>query len=228
MNLVLITTLLRRHDPPSAAAQVAAGRRKGESLSRVSAVQPVCGSCSRSRCSRRCATRPTGRRSRSGRAPSRAASCSRWCAGSRPACARPASARAAGVGMVLSLSPEAYAAHLAAHALGCRVAAARPGWSPPSSPTRWTRVGSTRWSPTRRLDAARVLPLDDLLARPDPVAGRPAAGPAGRRRPAHVHQRQHRPAQGLRAHVPGDQPGLPAGRLAAGPGPAADRISSGA
>jgi acyl-CoA synthetase (AMP-forming)/AMP-acid ligase II len=36
-----------------------------------------------------------------------------------------------GVGMVLSLSPEGYAAHLAAHALGCRVAAARPGWSPP-------------------------------------------------------------------------------------------------
>ena len=34
-----------------------------------------------------------------------------------------------GVAMVLSLSPEAYAAHLAAHALGCRVAAARPGWS---------------------------------------------------------------------------------------------------
>jgi fatty-acyl-CoA synthase len=36
----------------------------------------------------------------------------------------------AGVGMALSPSPEAYAAHLAAHALGCRVAAMRPGWSP--------------------------------------------------------------------------------------------------
>jgi hypothetical protein len=35
-----------------------------------------------------------------------------------------------GVGIVLSLSPEAYAVHLAAHALGCRVGAARPGWSP--------------------------------------------------------------------------------------------------
>ena len=34
-----------------------------------------------------------------------------------------------GVGMVLPLTPEAYAVHLAAHALGCRVAAARPGWS---------------------------------------------------------------------------------------------------
>ncbi len=36
-----------------------------------------------------------------------------------------------GIGLVLSLSPEAYAVHLAAHALGCRVAAARPGWSLP-------------------------------------------------------------------------------------------------
>jgi acyl-CoA synthetase (AMP-forming)/AMP-acid ligase II len=35
-----------------------------------------------------------------------------------------------GVGMALSSTPEAYAAHLAAHALGCRVAAMRPGWSP--------------------------------------------------------------------------------------------------
>lgn len=35
-----------------------------------------------------------------------------------------------GVGMVVSPSPEGYAAHLAAHALGRRVAAARPGWSP--------------------------------------------------------------------------------------------------
>jgi fatty-acyl-CoA synthase len=36
-----------------------------------------------------------------------------------------------GIGLVLSLSPEAYAVHLAAHTLGCRVAAARPGWSSP-------------------------------------------------------------------------------------------------
>ncbi|MEO3810986.1 AMP-binding protein, partial [Sphaerisporangium sp. B11E5] len=35
-----------------------------------------------------------------------------------------------GVALVTGLSPEAYAAHLAAHALGCRVAALRPGWSP--------------------------------------------------------------------------------------------------
>jgi fatty-acyl-CoA synthase len=36
-----------------------------------------------------------------------------------------------GVGMLLDLTPEAYAAHLAAHLVGCRVAAARPGWSQP-------------------------------------------------------------------------------------------------
>ncbi len=35
-----------------------------------------------------------------------------------------------GVGMALPSTPEAYAAQLAAHALGCRVAAMRPGWSP--------------------------------------------------------------------------------------------------
>ncbi|GII62331.1 AMP-dependent synthetase [Sphaerisporangium krabiense] len=35
-----------------------------------------------------------------------------------------------GVAMATGLTPEAYAAHLAAHALGCRVAALRPGWSP--------------------------------------------------------------------------------------------------
>lgn len=33
------------------------------------------------------------------------------------------------VGMVLSPSPEAYAAQLAAHCLGCVVAPTRPGWS---------------------------------------------------------------------------------------------------
>jgi len=33
-----------------------------------------------------------------------------------------------GVGMVLAPSPEAYAAHLAAHGLGCVVAPIRPGW----------------------------------------------------------------------------------------------------
>jgi fatty-acyl-CoA synthase len=37
--------------------------------------------------------------------------------------------RGTGVGLVLSASPEAYAAQLAAHCLGCRVAPARPGWS---------------------------------------------------------------------------------------------------
>ncbi|MBO2453687.1 long-chain fatty acid--CoA ligase [Actinomadura barringtoniae] len=35
-----------------------------------------------------------------------------------------------GVALATDLTPETFAAHLAAHALGCRVAGARPGWSP--------------------------------------------------------------------------------------------------
>ena len=72
-----------------------------------------------------------------------------------------------GVGTVLSLSPGAYAAHLAAHALGCRVAAARPGWSAEQLAHALDRG---------RLDAViadvpldrPVLPLGELLARADP------------------------------------------------------------
>ena len=71
-----------------------------------------------------------------------------------------------GVGLVLSLSVEAYATHLAAHALGCRVAAARPGWSP----------GQLGHALDRQVDAVvadtpldrPALPLDELLDRPDP------------------------------------------------------------
>jgi len=86
----------------------------------------------------------------------------------------------AGVGMVLSLSPEAYAAHLAAHALGCRVAAARPGWSP-----RQLDDALKGQVDAVVADAPVSLPalgLNELLARPDadadtaggvPVAGRP-------------------------------------------------------
>lgn len=35
-----------------------------------------------------------------------------------------------GVALATDLTPETFAAHLAAHALGCRVAGVRPGWSP--------------------------------------------------------------------------------------------------
>jgi fatty-acyl-CoA synthase len=71
-----------------------------------------------------------------------------------------------GVGLVLSLSVEAYATHLAAHALGCRVAAARPGWSP----------GQLGHALDRQVDAVvadtpldrPALPLGELLDRPDP------------------------------------------------------------
>ena len=80
-----------------------------------------------------------------------------------------------GVGMVLSLSPEAYAAHLAAHALGCRVGAARPGWSSGQLAHALGRVDAVV------ADVAvdrPVLPLGELLARSDsggsvPMLARP-------------------------------------------------------
>ena len=80
-----------------------------------------------------------------------------------------------GVGMVLSLSPEAYAAHLAAHALGCRVAGARPGWSSDQLAQALDRG---------RFDAVvadvpgdrPVLRLSELLARPDPGGAVPGLG----------------------------------------------------
>jgi len=72
-----------------------------------------------------------------------------------------------GVGMVLSLSPEAYAAHLAAHALGCRVAAARPGWSPEQLADALDRGRFDAVVADLPMDRP-VLGLGELLARPDP------------------------------------------------------------
>jgi fatty-acyl-CoA synthase len=72
-----------------------------------------------------------------------------------------------GVGMVLSLSPEAYAAHLAAHALGCRVAAARPAWSPDQLGQALDRGRFDAVVADVPVDRP-VLLLGDLLARPDP------------------------------------------------------------
>lgn len=63
-----------------------------------------------------------------------------------------------GVGMVLSLSPEAYAVQLAAHALGCRVAAARPGWSPAQLADALAQVDAVVTDER----------LGELLAGPDP------------------------------------------------------------
>jgi acyl-coenzyme A synthetase/AMP-(fatty) acid ligase len=70
-----------------------------------------------------------------------------------------------GVGMVVSLSPEAYAAYLAAHALGCRVAAARPGWGPQQRANALSHVDTVV---ADQPADGRVLALDELLARPDP------------------------------------------------------------
>jgi fatty-acyl-CoA synthase len=84
----------------------------------------------------------------------------------------------AGVGLVLSASPEAYAAHLAAHALGCRVAPARPGWSPEQRAVAMSQVDVV--IADQSIDGS-ALALDDLisgaddaslpeLARPDDIA----------------------------------------------------------
>jgi fatty-acyl-CoA synthase len=48
--------------------------------------------------------------------------------------------RGVGVGVLLPLTPQAYAAHLAAHALGCRVAPARPAWGPEQLAYALTKV----------------------------------------------------------------------------------------
>jgi len=48
--------------------------------------------------------------------------------------------RGVGVGVLLPLTPQAYAAHLAAHALGCRVAPARPAWGPEQLAFALTKV----------------------------------------------------------------------------------------
>jgi fatty-acyl-CoA synthase len=91
-----------------------------------------------------------------------------------------------GVGMVLALTPEAYALHLAAHTLGCRVAPARPTWSPPqlahavrghdalvvdSTVHPGTAVNAGR---TGRPDTVPVLRLAELLATDDPGGELPA------------------------------------------------------
>jgi acyl-CoA synthetase (AMP-forming)/AMP-acid ligase II len=71
------------------------------------------------------------------------------------------------VGLVLWLTPVAYAVHLAAHLLGCRVAAARPGWSRHQLSSALTGrvdvvVTDRPIGPGPVLP--RVLPLKDLLA----------------------------------------------------------------
>ncbi|MFI5891585.1 class I adenylate-forming enzyme family protein [Actinoplanes sp. NPDC051513] len=82
------------------------------------------------------------------------------------------------VGMVLSLSPEAYAAHLAAHALGCRVAAARPGWSPGQLTQALDRARLDAVVADVPVDRPALHP-DALLARPDPGGTLPVLGRAG-------------------------------------------------
>ena len=72
-----------------------------------------------------------------------------------------------GVGLVLPLSPEAYAAHLAAHMVGCRVAAARPAWSTPQlvDAMRGTVDAVVSDRPLDGQVDVPVLPLAGLFAR---------------------------------------------------------------
>lgn len=89
-----------------------------------------------------------------------------------------------GVGLVLSLSPQAYAVHLAAHTLGCRVAPARAGWSPPQlADALVDQVDAVVTDMPHALEdlplRSPVLFLDDLLVHADqdgpvPEMARPA------------------------------------------------------
>ncbi|MBO3752820.1 long-chain fatty acid--CoA ligase [Streptosporangiaceae bacterium NEAU-GS5] len=80
--------------------------------------------------------------------------------------------RGSGVALVTATTPGAYAAHLAAHALGCRVAAFRPGWGEPQTAhalsLRMDAVVSDGTGPELPLRRGqRLLALGDMLSRKD-------------------------------------------------------------
>ena len=70
-----------------------------------------------------------------------------------------AALRAAGLGpgrglaVSLAVSPEAFAAQMAAHVLGCRVVGVRPGYTPGNSPT------SSTWTSTPSSSTGQPRPL---------------------------------------------------------------------
>ena len=118
--------------------------------------------------------------------------------------------RGIGVGVLLPLTPQAYAAHLAAHALGCRVAPARPAWGPEQLAFALTKVDMVLAE--RPLDVGkRTLLLSELLdgeplevisARPEDPArliftsgstGRPKACVHSYRAMSLAYQREHWP-----------------------------------
>lgn len=118
--------------------------------------------------------------------------------------------RGIGVGVLLPLTPQAYAAHLAAHALGCRVAPARPAWGPEQLAFALTKVDVVLAE--RPMDVAKpTLLLSDLLdgkpwevlsARPEDPArliftsgstGRPKACAHSYRAMSLAYQREHWP-----------------------------------
>jgi hypothetical protein len=108
-----------------------------------------------------------------------------------------------GVGLVLSLSAEAYATHLAANALGCQVAAARARMEPGT--TRPCPRSPGRCGHRRHAAGPADTPARRVARSPRSRRIAAGAGATRRHRPAHVHQRLHRSAQSLRAHVPPGQ-----------------------
>lgn len=74
--------------------------------------------------------------------------------------------RGTGVCVPPSLTPQAYAAHLAAHALGCRVGAARPAWGPEQLEYALTRFEVVVADRPVAAPGKRVLSLDQLLTGP--------------------------------------------------------------
>ncbi|GII85750.1 AMP-dependent synthetase [Sphaerisporangium siamense] len=105
-----------------------------------------------------------------------------------------------GVALATGLSPEAYAAHLAAHALGCRVAAPRPGWSPRqteyalglgfdavvTSPGAPPAPGPRALGPSRQAPGPRALSLGPSPHAPDLLAVPRAADLTPRGRPGDI------------------------------------------
>ncbi|RAY16179.1 long-chain fatty acid--CoA ligase [Actinomadura craniellae] len=84
-----------------------------------------------------------------------------------------------GIAIRTAVSPEAFAAHMAAHALGCRVVGVRPGYTAgqlahvlgPRIDAVLVDAQAVTPELLRAAGPATVLPLDELLARPD--GGRP-------------------------------------------------------
>ncbi|WP_219511317.1 class I adenylate-forming enzyme family protein [Nonomuraea ceibae] len=97
-----------------------------------------------------------------------------------------------GVAVAAATSPETYAAHLAAHALGCRVAALRPGWSAAQlahvlrEPVDALIADAATMTPELAGAGVRLLSLGPLPGAADLLRPGPAAPPEVLARPDDV------------------------------------------